>query len=92
MRIVLSVNLTKRTLIITDQDDFKRGCGTIYDGEITIDSCNEPEICMGTFYTRGTRISRDLKEVPYDTDERLAAIVRTLAECCEYVSIRFATT
>ena len=92
MRIALSVNLTKCTLIITSQDGFVRGCGTIYDGEIDIESCNEPEICMGTFYTRGTRISRDLKEVPYCTDERLAAIIRTLAKCCEHVSIRFATT
>lgn len=92
MRITLDVNLTKRTLIITDQDGFKRGCGDLYEGEIDIESCNEPELCMGTFYTRGTRISRDLKEVPYGTDARLAAIVRTLAKCCEHVSIRFATT
>jgi hypothetical protein len=92
MRIALSVNLTKRTLIITDQDDFVRGCGTIHDGEIDIQSCSEPEICMGTFYTRGTFISIDLKEVPYGSDIRLAAIVRTLAKCCKQVTIRFATT
>ena len=92
MRIALSVNLTKRTLIITDQTDFIRGEGMIYDDEISIDSCNEPEICTGTFYTRGTRLSRDFKEISYSTDERLSAIVRTLAKCCEQVTIRFATT
>lgn len=85
MRIVLSVNLTKRTLTIINQTGFIRGEGMIYDGEINIDSCNEPEICMGTFYTRGTRLSRDFKEISYSTDEKLA-------KCCEYVSIRFATT
>lgn len=92
MRITLDVNLTKRTLIITSQEDFVRGCGKIHDGEIDIESCNEPELCMGTFYTRGTRNNKDFKEVPYSSDERLAAIVRTLAKCCEYISIRFATT
>lgn len=92
MRISLSVNLTKRTLIITSQEDFERGSGTIYTGEITILSCCQPEISCSYFYTRGTSNSKDFKEVPYCTDERLAAIVHTLAECCEYVSIRFATT
>ena len=92
MRIVLSVNLTKRTLSIIDQTDFKRGCGIIYDGEITIESVCEPESCMGVFYTRGTRLSKDFIEFPYYHDERLSAIIRTLAKCCEYVSIRFATT
>ena len=47
---------------------------------------------MGIFYTRGTYINEDLKEVPYYHDERLAAIIRTLAKCCEQVTIRFATT
>jgi hypothetical protein len=42
MRITLSVNLTKRTLIITDQEDFIRGGGTIYKGEITIVSACVP--------------------------------------------------
>ena len=92
MRIALSVNLTNRTLIITYQEDFVRGCGTIYDGEITIVSACVPEVSGSTFYTRGESLNKDLKEVPYGTDERLAAIVRTLAKCCEHVSIRFATT
>ena len=92
MRIVLSVNFTKRTIVIVDQTDFKRGCGIIYDGEMTIASGCEPESCMGIFYTRGTYINEDLKEVPYYHDERLAAIIRTLAKCCEQVTIRFATT
>ena len=92
MRIALSVNLTKRTLIITSQDGFKRGGGTIYNGEITIQSCCVPEVSGSTFYTRGECLNKDLKEVPYGSDERLAAIVRTLAKCCEHVSIRFATT
>ena len=92
MRIVLNVNLTKHTLTIIDQTGFIRGEGMIYYGEISIDSCNEPEICMNTFYTRGTRLSKDFKEVSYNTDEKLAVIIRTLVKCCEYVSIRFATT
>jgi hypothetical protein len=92
MRIALSVNLTKRMLTITDQEDFERGGGELYNGEISIQSCCQPEICMGAFYTRGTFLSKDLKEVPYGSDARLAAIVRTLAKCCEQVTIRFATT
>lgn len=92
MRITLDVNLTKRTLIITSQDGFVRGDGTIYSGEMTIASSCVPEVCGGTFFTRGECLNKDLREVPYGTDERLAAIVRTLAKCCEYVSIRFATT
>lgn len=92
MRIVLSINLTKRTLIIIDQTGFKRGCGVIYDGEMTIMSVCEPESCMGVFYTRGAFLNKDLIEVPYYHDERLSAIVRTLAKCCEQVTIRFATT
>lgn len=92
MRIVLSVNLKKRTLVIIDQTDFRRGYGMIYDGEMTIISACEPESCRSIFYTRGTNLSRDFKEVPYYHDERLAAIVRTLAKCCEQVTIRFATT
>lgn len=92
MRIALKVNLTKRTLNIIDQTDFVRGCGVIYDGEITIESVCEPESCCGIFYTRGKFIDRDLIEVPYYNDERLAAIIRTLAKCCEQVTIRFATT
>ena len=92
MRIVLSVNLTKRTLTIIEQTGFIRGEGMIYDGEISIYSYNEPEICMSTFYTRGIFLSKDFKEVSYSTDEKLAAIIRTLVKCCESVSIRFATT
>ena len=92
MRITLDVNLTKRMITIIDQTDFKRGCGVLYNGEISIQSCCEPQICMGIFYTRGTFRSKDFKETFYDSDARLAAIVRSLAKCCEYISIRFATT
>lgn len=92
MRITLDVNLTKRMLTITDQDGFIRGCGDLYSGEINIASCCEPEVCGGYFYTRGTYINKDLREVFYGSDARLAAIVRSLSKCCKQITIRFATT
>ena len=92
MRIALKVNLTNHTLVITDQTDFVRDCGMIYDGEMTIESRVEPESCCGVFYTRGRASNHDFVKVPYYHDERLVAIIRSLVKCCEQVTIRFATT